>query len=231
LTRTESTVGRGQVAPELEKIFEQHYQFVYRTAYSLTGSPHDAEDITQTIFMRLLARESPPDLTRSLEPYLYRAAFNLSLNRIELAPLAFELVARSRRSNDDIAPLRGLVAQSKTAATSGYFACFFENHLVLFKKVWELSGNKFLQQTLERLVVPLFVLYLTRVSFMCVSSTQKAIACSDHQEQILQTLLNGEVSEASRIASNCLVQMKAMIESNGTSHKMCLHNVVQSLDH
>jgi RNA polymerase sigma-70 factor, ECF subfamily len=82
LTTTEPTVGRGEFAQELEKIFEQHYQFVYRTAYTLTGSAEDAEDITQTIFMRLLAREFPPDLQRNPEPYLYRAAFNLSLNTI-----------------------------------------------------------------------------------------------------------------------------------------------------
>jgi hypothetical protein len=36
LKATEPTVGRGQFALELEKIFEQHYQFVYRTAYTLT---------------------------------------------------------------------------------------------------------------------------------------------------------------------------------------------------
>src|SRR5262245_66589139 len=83
LTRTGPTVDRRQFAPELEKIFEQHYNFVYRTAYSLTGSPQDAEDITQTIFMRLLAKESPPDLRTNPEPYLYRAAFNLSLNTIQ----------------------------------------------------------------------------------------------------------------------------------------------------
>jgi len=76
-------VDRGQFALELEKIFEQHYQLVYRTAYSLTGSSEDAEDITQTIFMRLLARQFPPDLQRNPEPYLYRAAFNLSLKTIQ----------------------------------------------------------------------------------------------------------------------------------------------------
>ena len=79
LTATEPTVG--QFALELEQVFERHYQFVYRTAYTLTGNAEDAEDITQTIFMRLLAREFPPDLQRNPEPYLYRAAFNLSLNR------------------------------------------------------------------------------------------------------------------------------------------------------
>src|SRR5215510_4218845 len=82
LTATESTVGRDRFALELENIFEQYYPLVYRTAYTLTGSAEDAEDITQTIFMRLLATEFPPDLQRKPEPYLYRAAFNLSLNTI-----------------------------------------------------------------------------------------------------------------------------------------------------
>jgi DNA-directed RNA polymerase specialized sigma24 family protein len=48
----------------------------------LTGSVEDAEDILQTIFLRLLAREFPPDLRKNPEPYLYRAAFNLSLNTL-----------------------------------------------------------------------------------------------------------------------------------------------------
>jgi DNA-directed RNA polymerase specialized sigma24 family protein len=75
LTATEPEVGRGRFALELERVFEQYYPFVYRTAYM--GSAEDAEDITQTIFMRLLAAEFPPDLQRNPEPYLYRAAFNL----------------------------------------------------------------------------------------------------------------------------------------------------------
>ena len=82
LTATEPRVSRGRFTRELENIFEQYYPFVYRTAYTLTGSAADAEDITQTIFMRLLAAEFPPDLQKKPEPYLYRAAFNLSLNTI-----------------------------------------------------------------------------------------------------------------------------------------------------
>src|SRR5262249_31220829 len=69
-------------AAELEQLFEAQYRLVYRTAYSLTGSVHDAEDILQTIFLRLLARENAVDLKRDPEPYLYRAAFNLSMNVI-----------------------------------------------------------------------------------------------------------------------------------------------------
>ena len=38
LTATAPRVSRGQFALELEKVFEQYYPFVYRTAYTLTGS-------------------------------------------------------------------------------------------------------------------------------------------------------------------------------------------------
>src|SRR5215467_4719404 len=71
-----------QLSQQLERIFDQHYELIYRTAYSLTGSAADAEDIVQTIFVRLLNRELPPDLSTTPERYLYRAAFNLSLNAI-----------------------------------------------------------------------------------------------------------------------------------------------------
>jgi RNA polymerase sigma-70 factor (ECF subfamily) len=71
---------RDKLSRELQQIFEQHAELVYRTAFALTGSKADAEDILQTLFMRLLACEVSPDLSRTPERYLYRAAFNLSLN-------------------------------------------------------------------------------------------------------------------------------------------------------
>src|SRR5580692_1538522 len=71
-----------QLSQQLEHIFDRHYELIYRTAYGLTGSAADAEDIVQTIFVRLLNRELPPDLSTTPERYLYRAAFNLSLNAI-----------------------------------------------------------------------------------------------------------------------------------------------------
>jgi RNA polymerase sigma-70 factor (ECF subfamily) len=83
------------LAQEFEEIFREHYQLVYRTAFSVTGSRQDAEDVLQTIFLRLLQREVPPDLRRSPKAYLYRAAVNLSLNAIR---------SRKRRSvtDDDV---------------------------------------------------------------------------------------------------------------------------------
>jgi RNA polymerase sigma-70 factor (ECF subfamily) len=48
----------------------------------VTGNRQDAEDVLQTIFLRLIRRESPPALTQNPKGYLYRAAVNESLNVI-----------------------------------------------------------------------------------------------------------------------------------------------------
>ena len=67
---------------DLEALFREHYGLIYRTAYSVTGSRQDAEDVLQTIFLRLLRRALPPDLAANPKGYLYRAAVNLSLNTL-----------------------------------------------------------------------------------------------------------------------------------------------------
>jgi RNA polymerase sigma-70 factor (ECF subfamily) len=68
------------LAKEIDRIFREHYALIFRTAYGVTGSPEDAEDVVQTIFLRLLRSEFPPECMRSPKAYLYRAAVNLSLN-------------------------------------------------------------------------------------------------------------------------------------------------------
>jgi RNA polymerase sigma-70 factor (ECF subfamily) len=69
-------------AGEFEAFFLEHYKLVYRTAYSVTGRAEDADDIVQTVFLRLLRHESPLDLGNNPNGYLYRAALNLSLDTI-----------------------------------------------------------------------------------------------------------------------------------------------------
>jgi RNA polymerase sigma-70 factor (ECF subfamily) len=70
----------GEIFPqEFEDLFQEHYVLVYRTAYGVTGRVEDAEDVVQTIFLRLLKREKPRELFQNPRGYLYRAAVNLSL--------------------------------------------------------------------------------------------------------------------------------------------------------
>src|SRR5262245_44741542 len=79
---TLSDVSTGRLPPDFDRLFREHYQLVYRTAVAVTGSPEDADDVLQTIFLRLLRREFPPDLQKNPKAYLYRAAVNVALNTV-----------------------------------------------------------------------------------------------------------------------------------------------------
>jgi RNA polymerase sigma-70 factor, ECF subfamily len=94
-TVTPSGMAGKSVAREFEELFREHYQLVYRTAYGLLDNASDAEDVLQTIFLRLLRREIPADL-KNIKGYLYRAAVNLSLDTIQ-ARHRFELVGNDER--------------------------------------------------------------------------------------------------------------------------------------
>jgi RNA polymerase sigma-70 factor (ECF subfamily) len=70
----------GTLEKEFEELFSSHCQFVYRTAYSVLRNRQDAEDVLQNLFLKLLERELPLDLTKNPQAYLYRAAVNSALN-------------------------------------------------------------------------------------------------------------------------------------------------------
>ena len=73
----------GQTLPqEFEEIFREHCQFIYRSAYSVTGNRQDAEDVLQNIFLKLIRRDLPSALMRNPKAYLYRAAVNVALNTV-----------------------------------------------------------------------------------------------------------------------------------------------------
>jgi len=77
-----STVVTSQVVQQYEDIFKEHARMVYRTAYGVTGSHEDAEDVLQAIFLALVRREFPSRFESNPAAYLYRAAVNSSLNTI-----------------------------------------------------------------------------------------------------------------------------------------------------
>jgi RNA polymerase sigma factor (sigma-70 family) len=53
---------------------------VFRTAYRITGNAADAEDVLQTVFLRLLRRASAAGPMERQDSYLRRAAINVSLD-------------------------------------------------------------------------------------------------------------------------------------------------------
>lgn len=70
------------VEREFDRLFRAHYQTVYRTAYGVLGNGSDAEDVAQTVFLRVLRAMPARQLAKNPVGYLYRAAVNESLNAI-----------------------------------------------------------------------------------------------------------------------------------------------------
>jgi RNA polymerase sigma-70 factor (ECF subfamily) len=67
---------------ELAEIFLEHHSRVFRAAYRITGSATDAEDVLQTVFLRLMRPGWRADGIGDLGSYLHRAAVNGALDLV-----------------------------------------------------------------------------------------------------------------------------------------------------
>jgi len=76
-----------------QSIVEQHASRVYRLAYHLTGNQHDAEDLTQDVFVRVfnsLSQYTPG----TFEGWLHRITTNLFLDKMRRkARIRFDFMA------------------------------------------------------------------------------------------------------------------------------------------
>jgi hypothetical protein len=82
------------VAPSWDEIVRAHSGRVYRLAYRLTGNQHDAEDLTQEVFVRVfrsLASYTPG----TFEGWLHRITTNLFLDGARHRPLRPGMTATS----------------------------------------------------------------------------------------------------------------------------------------
>lgn len=68
------------VPPTWHDIVEQHSDRVYRLAYRLTGNRHDAEDLTQEVFVRVF-RRLDTYTPGTFEGWLHRITTNLFLDQ------------------------------------------------------------------------------------------------------------------------------------------------------
>ncbi len=74
-------IGDAWTAPSWDEVVRTHSARVYRLAYRLTGNPHDAEDLTQEVFVRVfrsLANYTPG----TFEGWLHRITTNLFLDQV-----------------------------------------------------------------------------------------------------------------------------------------------------
>lgn len=66
--------------PDFRSLYERHSEVVYLTALRVTGNPADAEDVLQTVFLRLMDGGPEIDASRSPAGYLRRAAVNAAID-------------------------------------------------------------------------------------------------------------------------------------------------------
>ena len=69
------------VAPTWDEVVRLHSARVYRLAYRLTGNPHDAEDLTQEVFVRVF-RSLSSYTPGTFEGRLHRITTNLFLDTV-----------------------------------------------------------------------------------------------------------------------------------------------------
>ena len=100
-----------QEVAELEEVFRAHQACVLKAAYRLTGSMADAEDVSQSVFLRLARGTVNPGRISNLQSYLHRSAVNAALDLIrsrghrEVVPVE---TADKLQSNSSASPERAL---------------------------------------------------------------------------------------------------------------------------
>jgi RNA polymerase sigma-70 factor (ECF subfamily) len=124
-----------EVHGRLESMFNQHHDRVFRAAYRVTGSAADAEDVLQTVFLRLARAAEPIAVPDNPDSYFARAAVNASLDLLrarkrskavaiddlENVGAALELVSRNPEASHEDRELRSLIreAVAKLGPTAG----------------------------------------------------------------------------------------------------------------
>jgi RNA polymerase sigma-70 factor (ECF subfamily) len=103
------TVTNEPLSEELATLFREHARLVYRTAYYVTRSTEDAEDVAQGVFLHLARRGVPPGLRNNPKGYLYRAAVNLALTAVK---------SRQRRALAEQAQTQWFDASARPASST-----------------------------------------------------------------------------------------------------------------
>jgi RNA polymerase sigma-70 factor (ECF subfamily) len=102
--------------PTWEEIVAQHSARVYRLAYRLTGNPHDAEDLTQEVFVRVF-RSLSSYTPGTFEGWLHRITTNVFLDQARRkAKIRFDALA-----DDADQRLPGRIASPDAALLDNHF--------------------------------------------------------------------------------------------------------------
>lgn len=109
--------------PTWAEIVDRHSDRVYRLAYRLTGNQHDAEDLTQEVFVRVF-RSLHTYTPGTFEGWLHRITTNLFLDQTRRKQrIRFESLG------EDVARIASPARSGEAITTDGMFDADVENAL------------------------------------------------------------------------------------------------------
>jgi len=133
---------RNSSVTELERTFREHHAMVFRAAYRVTGNVDDAEDVLQTVFLRMLKRDPDAEPVGNMPSFLHRSAVNAALDLVrarqnvrsvpldELEPVLAEPAHRGpdrAQSSGEIRQwLRGALARLNPRIAEMFMLRFFD---------------------------------------------------------------------------------------------------------
>jgi DNA-binding GntR family transcriptional regulator len=123
--------------------------------------------------------------------------------RVELEALAIEW-AKKNATPEDIEELRQLADGMSRGAHQMELDSFYENDIAFHRKLWRMSGNPYLVDTLERLVVPLFAFFLMRND----RDKENYLESAESHEEIIGFLPSLEEPELRRVVNQSMTRWK-----------------------
>ena len=85
-------------------VYERHYEAVFRAALRVIGNPADAEDVLQTVFLRLLSQSEQEEAAGRPAAYFRRAAVNAAVDLLRRRTVHAETAYDDRAPHAAIDP-------------------------------------------------------------------------------------------------------------------------------
>ena len=99
----------------LAELYERHSETVFRAALRVTGNAADAEDVLQTVFLRVLARGGDAEAAHSPAAYFRRAAVNAAVDLLRRRTVHHETVLDEQAPHAAVQPPSLLKEQLRRA--------------------------------------------------------------------------------------------------------------------
>ena len=90
--------------PGFAELYERNYEAVFRAALRVTGNPADAEDVLQTVFLRVMSQGGELEEIALPSAYFRRAAVNAALDVLRRREVRAESAYDTEASHASVQP-------------------------------------------------------------------------------------------------------------------------------